>query len=142
MFRENQKTNRKEFKALVCDGTRRRKRQNTPAWDCFWTESSRTYKTTMGLRYSIRRKILFFTNSELHYKVYVKGRRKTSMVYGKSIYKCWYWTWIRFRKQNKKQISRKRHRRQIPSSQRTDDGHAKILQQIIVTGKQIGRAHV
>ena len=109
MSRENQKTNREELKTLVRNRAWRRKRQNTSAWNRLWTESSRTHKTTMGLRYSVRRKILFYKNGELHYKIYVKGRRKTSMVYGKSIYKCWHWTWIRFRKQNKKQISWERN---------------------------------
>ena len=33
MFRKDKKTNRKEFKTLVCNRTRGRKRQNTFTWN-------------------------------------------------------------------------------------------------------------
>ena len=41
-------TNGKEFKTLVRNRTRRRERPNPLAWNRFWTESSRTDKTTMA----------------------------------------------------------------------------------------------
>ena len=48
MLRKNQKTNREEFKTLVRNRTRRRKRQNTSAWNRFGQRAAELIKQQWG----------------------------------------------------------------------------------------------